>query len=440
MTAVLAVVVASGLWIAGLNIGRDRTVDRRVLEYWWALGIFFFGGVGTVAAIIFKSLTLEQGIALRAAPLILLGLVLVARTVWSRRAFVPPAGFALLVYFGISFTGDGLIMPLLSLIAYLPALIVPAVGYDLDSLRAGAAMGISIFLLLLVGLSVLQPQLMLGPCRSFDKCSYWGVALGPLTTGNALGMYLAAASAVTLLGGLSWHSVLLSLPGSLALIHLTASRSGLFAFYVIVGICVAHFWAQRLRSRAPVIIATLVACIATVALPLMNWSAMQFTYRPVLWWQAWTLFSDSPFIGYGPSYWVRDESTFNTGSNFAVTTNYSTHNIAMEILVSVGALGAVAFVLALILASTSGRNFTAAVYTIALVGIFAALSLAEVTAAPGRVYLFDGIGVYLFVAASAIGAVCSASATRSNRWEDSTRPTAPLARSANFRDGATSIR
>jgi O-antigen ligase len=118
------------------------------------------------------------------------------------------------------------------------------------------------------------------------------------------------------------------------------------------------------------------------------------------------LFGQSPLIGYGPSYWVRDElgvRTGSPGSRFALGANYSTHNVFLEMLVSVGALGTIAFVLSLILASVSSRrrNFTIGAYTTALIGVFAGLSFTEVASAPGRIYLFPGVLIYLFLAANA---------------------------------------
>lgn len=247
--AVLALVFACALWIAGMRAGRVGVASPRPLEYWWALTAFLFGGIGTLGSFGFFALTYAQGTILRITPLIALGIAIAIRTARSGDAFVSQPGLALLLFFGIAFAGEGLAMPIASLLAYLPAIIVPKEGYDLDSLRAGAAAGISLFLLFISGLCLTQPGAMLGPCRSTDKCSSFGVALGALSTGNALGMYMAAASAVALLGAGNWRAFLLSLTGSLVLTELTASRSGLAAWFVIVGVVVAYRLSQGLRSR-----------------------------------------------------------------------------------------------------------------------------------------------------------------------------------------------
>jgi O-antigen ligase len=307
---------------------------------------------------------------------------------------------ALLFFFGILIVGEGGAMPFASFLAYLPAIIVPKKGYDLDSLRAGVTAGVSLFLVTISALTLLLPGAVIGPCRSADKCSFLGVALGAMSTGNALGMYLAAASAISLLANAKWYSFLLTLAGGFLLTELTASRSGLASWYVIVALVVTYRISQHLRSRLPLILAVFSVCILAAAIPLMNWRAAELTYRPILWWHAIALFERNPLLGYGASYWARDENRFRTGRGFSLGLNYSTHNIVLELLISAGAIGLLAFVIALFLAALNVREFNTSLYVIALVGVFVALSLTEVTSAPGRVYLFDGIGIYLFMAAS----------------------------------------
>jgi O-antigen ligase len=429
MIATLVLLVACSLWIAGLHGSRDRGVDRWALEYWWALSAFFFGGVGALATFSFLTLTFEQAMALRTAPLILMGLAMVVQTLLSRQALIPPTGFALLFYFGILFTGDGFVMPFACLLAYLPVLIVPATGYNLNSLRAGATTGISLFLVVILGLGLAQPGALLGACRT-DKCSRWGVALGALTTGNALGMYLAAAAAISLVSAPKWYSFLLTLIGSFILTELTSSRSGLYAWYILVASAVAYILSQRLQSRLPLVLAALVVSATAVAIPLMNWSPRELTFRPVLWWNAIDLIKDSPILGYGASFWVRNEYSFPTGTGFAISANYSTHNIVTELLITGGAMGTFAFVLALVLASRSGRGFATSTYTIFLTCVIVGASLTEVSAIPGRLYLFDGLGIYLFMAASSVGGSGRLTSGRSDYTTASETSTPPLPRSA----------
>lgn len=403
MTALLALLAGCGLWIVGMRLSPKEHADRRSLEYWWGFTAFFIGGIGTLGSFSFVTLSSDQGTAIRLAPILLLGIIMTFHAALDRNAFIPPAGLALLFFFGILIAGEGGLMPLASFLAYLPAIIVPKRGYDLDSLRAGAISGVSLFLVTISTLALLMPGAIIGPCRSADKCSFLGVALGAMSAGNALGMYLAAASAIALLSSTKWP-FLLTLAGGFLLTELTASRSGLASWYLIVALVAIYRISRHLRSRIPLIAAVFSVCILAAAIPLMNWRASELTYRPILWWHALSLFERSPLLGYGASYWARDENSFRTGRGFGLGLNYSTHNIVLELLVSAGTLGLLAFAIALLLAILNVHELRDSLYIIALVGIFVALSLTEVTSAPGRVYLFDGIGIYLLMAASAAGA------------------------------------
>jgi len=187
----------------------------------------------------------------------------------------------------------------------------------------------------------------------------------------------------------------------------TASRSGLASYFVIVGVVVAYRPSQGLRNRIPILVTTVTVCIAAAAIPFMDWKAPQFNYRPVLWWHALRLVQENPLLGYGASYWARDENRFRSGRGFSLGLNYATHNIVLELLISAGMLGGLAFVVALIVAVVKARDVTTSMYVVALIGAFVALSLTELTSAPGRVYLFDGIGIYMFMAASAVAVKAS---------------------------------
>ena len=407
MSASQALLAGSCLWFAAQISCRDGGADRRVLEYWWALGVFLFGCIGTLTGLWFETLTDGQIAAVRLVPTVVLGLGLVARTLSGDRAVIPPAGFALLFYFGLllcfASAGQGFLMPLSSLLLLLPALIVPQSGYCLRSLHAGAITGISLSLLAIVGFSILRPQRLIGTCR-VDKCSVWGQVLGPETTGNAIGIYLAAASAITLFSATRWYTFVLSMLGSAILIELTGSRSALIALGLIVVLALTYRMAQERRSRMPIMLTSLALCLATIVTPFLNWSESALTFRPVIWQYAIALFEESPLIGYGATYWVRNAfGVGGSGKGFVLKANYSTHNIALEILVSAGVLGAIAFTIALFLAATGSRDLTTWIYTMALTGVLAAVSVAEVPSAPGRVYLFPGLVVYLFVAARAAG-------------------------------------
>lgn len=371
----------------------------RGMEYWWSFTAFFTGGLGTLTVFGFLSISAELAVAVALGPLVLMSAALTSRSLLAGATLMPPAAFALVVYFAILLTGPGLTMTFVSLIAFLPALIVPVAGYDFDAIRSGALTGVGTFLLVLVGLAVTLPQALIFNCIGVSKCSRWGVKLGAFASGNALGVYLAAAAAITFLSVYKWRYFLTSLAGSLLLVELVAARSGMVSFGAAIGIAASAAVARRLQSRVPVTVAAAVLGGAATALPFMNWSASDLTFRPVLWWYAIRLYQESPFVGYGGSYWVRDGTGLRSGWGFALGTNYSTHNLALELLVNAGLIGALAFLAALVLAILRCRDLLVAVQVTALAGMLFATSMTEVFSAPGRNYLVPGFVIYTFVLA-----------------------------------------
>ncbi|KTS87570.1 hypothetical protein NS183_10425 [Microbacterium testaceum] len=77
--------------------------------------------------------------------------------------------------------------------------------------------------------------------------------------------------------------------------------------------------------------------------------------------------------------------------------NYSTHNWFLEMLVSVGVVGVVALLAAMVSSSVSRFGFSTGVYATALTGFVFAMSVTEVFSAPGRTYLMTGLAVLAFV-------------------------------------------
>lgn len=194
MTALLTLLAGYSFWVAGIRLSHVKGSYRRSTEYWWGFSAFFFGGVGTLGSFEITALTSTQGIAIRVAPPLVLGIIMTVRIALSRSAFIPPAGLALLLFFGLLIVGESGLMPFASFLAYLPAIFIPKEGYNLDSLRAGATAGVSLALTTIFILVLLMPGAVIGPCHSAVKCTFFGFSLGTLSAGNALGMYLSAAS------------------------------------------------------------------------------------------------------------------------------------------------------------------------------------------------------------------------------------------------------
>ncbi|MDN4490658.1 O-antigen ligase family protein [Demequina sp. SYSU T00068] len=332
-----------------------------------ALPMAVIGGVSTVAAILRGGVRLGHG----AVPLLLL--------------------FATFGVFAA--TGQSPLMPLVSLATLLPAIIVPARGFSLDALRAGARTGVGSVVIAVPVVYAWKPTDVIGACR-LDKCSAWGLALGAEGTGNALGMYLAGAGALSLLlvtGALTRLAVLAS---ALVLVDLTASRSALISFVVAAGVVLlGQVLAAKFPSKPWAQLGLAFSAVAVAVLPLTTNDPASYTGRAELWIYARELFWQSPLAGYGPSFWVG-----GNGSD-GIDRNYSTHNLFTELLVSGGVLAVLSFAAAVVLAVRGPRTQVGSAHVAATASIVMLISLSEVTSGPGRIYLAPCFLAYLFMAA-----------------------------------------
>ncbi|RNE62597.1 O-antigen ligase family protein [Cryobacterium tepidiphilum] len=397
----IALLTGALLWLVGLSLRRgiftSYRAHRRSWEYWWPYAAFTFGGLGTLSTFGFVTATADQVALLRMAPLVILGLPMVAQSL-LRGARITGSGFFLLLLFSIfgAFTlaGDAFLMPLSSLLILLPGMITPSAGYSSSALRAGTADAVRAFILILALLTVLMPHELLGPCR-FDKCSIWGEALGAVGTGNALGLYLAAMGPITLLSSRGRYAGMLVIAGSFVLVDLTSSRSAIGTW--LAGIVLALAYTASVKYSARWIIGAATACtaVAVAVMPFLNWNAGQFTGRVELWRRALDIVADDPLFGFGPSFWVGQDRT-NT-----FTGNYATHNLFTEILVSSGVVGLTFLTLAVMLAIRRKSGLLLSQYVLAIVGVWLAISITEVVSAPGRTYLVPGIFAFIFMTSHA---------------------------------------
>jgi O-antigen ligase len=110
----------------------------------------------------------------------------------------------------------------------------------------------------------------------------------------------------------------------------------------------------------------------------------------VLWIRAQEIILENPLLGVGSTFWVRQPQTT------ALLANYSTHNLALEVVLSTGVLGALALVGAVVMcarrASTDARIIGLGFAVVWLAG-----GITEVTSAPGRLYLIPALLPLVFV-------------------------------------------
>ncbi|MFF1881324.1 O-antigen ligase family protein [Pseudarthrobacter sp. NPDC058196] len=390
MTPIVGAVLLSALvWMLLPMVGVRTTESWRSREYWLVHVLFSLSGIGLILGLIDSS---NPAISvLRFSIPVGMGVVLTVINI-ARGAVVPAAGWFLLLAF-VPMTAfaldDRLLMPFMSLAILLPVIFLPRDGYDLRHIQAGMRDSLRTVLFVLILSVIALPGTVIGQCRG-DKCSLWGSALGPLGTGNPLGVFLAFVSIFPVLLGKKLSTVLISVLASGVLVDSTSSRSGMLSWAISIG-CALLWRCTGGNFRHLLVSASALGVVAlTTVMAIYPWRPEEFTGRANLWLVAREKFLESPVFGLGPSYWVRQERTSYVDSN------YATHNLLLEILVSGGVFGAVVLVLSvLLLVRSADRNIRAAV--LVCLTAWVASSVLEVTAAPGRFYLIPGILVLVFI-------------------------------------------
>jgi len=242
--ALIALLCAAALWILAMRRPRKQTrPSARRLEFWWTVAAFAAGLTFPAANIasIGSLGSSDIDVAIRLAPMLIIGTVAVARSLLTG-ARIPASGLWLLLAFGL-LAAQSIQTPspivLLSFLMFLPAIITPTRGYDLQAITDGARVGTALGLAALAVIVVTNAPLMIGACR-LDKCSVWGEALGPYGTGNALGLVLAATAAVSLITASSPLRFLTIVASSYILVDLTSSRSAAYSWGAAVVITLAY--------------------------------------------------------------------------------------------------------------------------------------------------------------------------------------------------------
>ncbi len=390
MTPTASVVLSAAILWLMLPMKVDRT--RRSWchkEYWIAVTLFGLAGLGLLLGIIYPGnpiidiLRITLPIAVGLGTLVMNvaggaqirfpGLFLIA-------VFVPMAAFAIT---------EQLAMPLMSLALLAPAIVVPRDSYSVEPLYTGLRDSIRGVLIALIICTLAFPHATIGQCRG-DKCSVWGMALGPLGTGNAFGVYLAFIAGIAIAISRTPWAAIIAILASAILVDATSSRSAILAWAITVVAALVLRWV-RPRHSANVL---RLLCLATAALTAYfafhTWKSEDFTGRANLWVVAREKFAESPLFGFGPSFWVRQDRTSY------VVSNYATHNLLLEVLVSAGVVGAFALLLSLIYL-VRGADARIQATTLVIIVAWLASSVLEVTALPGRMYLLPGVLVLIFV-------------------------------------------
>jgi hypothetical protein len=328
---------------------------------------------------------------IRFVPMLVLGAIIGARSISRGKLYGGHLLLLLLLCIPMAFaTGEVSVTPFIAAVAFLPALAVDRQPVSVGTVLLGLVHSLKAIALMIalygVGGSIV------GACR-LDKCSLWGQQLGELGSGNALGVAIAILAFPAILTARKRGWSLLVVVASGLLVDLCSSRSALimWSLAVVAALLIRMTTRMRVQVRTRLMAAlTVVTAVLVGVVAFTTWQPDAFTYRGVLWLKAQELILQNPLLGVGSTYWVRQPLTT------ALAANYSAHNLALEVLVSTGLVGALALVGAVILCARRTAP-EARIIALGMAVVWLAAGITEVTSAPGRLYLVPALLPLVFV-------------------------------------------
>lgn len=313
------------------------------------------------------------------------------------RLTLPAASLSLLCALGAvsgASTGRGTAQPLIGIALAIGVSVFPGRPNGLQALARGArAAVISIPIALLV-LIALSPS-TIGICRA-DKCSVLtGAVLAIGDSGNIIGLFLLALVPLAA-WGLSPIRLVFFAAFLMVQFDLAAARSAMIGLALCLATLLIAATSRPLRPRGARLawLPTLIALALSLIPVFGDFDPSAYTTRGALWNRAHELIADSPIVGHGPSYWSAQTSTSE------LIPNYSPHNIWLEIAVSLGILGVIAVVLALVATLFSFPPESRAIAWSYIAAILGA-GMLEATFTPYRLtVLMSSLPVFLVLLAS----------------------------------------
>jgi hypothetical protein len=327
----------------------------------------------------------------RFVPMLVIGAVIGARSLSRGKLYGGHLLLLLLLCIPMAFAmGERSVTPFIAAFTFLPALAVDRRLVDVRIIILGLVHSLKAIALVIAVYGV--GGSIVGACR-LDKCSLWGQQLGELGTGNALGVAIATLAFSVVLTARKSGGALIGIVASGLLVDLCSSRSALimWSLSVLAALLIRTTTRMRIQVRTRLMTAlTVGTAVLVCVVAFTKWQPDAFTYRGVLWLTAQELILQNPLLGRGSTYWVRQPITT------ALTANYSTHNLALEVLVSTGVVGALALVGAVILCARRTAP-EARIVGMAMAVVWLAAGITEVTSAPGRLYLIPALLPLVFV-------------------------------------------
>jgi O-antigen ligase len=189
------------------------------------------------------------------------------------------------------------------------------------------------------------------------------------------------------------------------LIELSGSRAAAIAAWVVTAVVVlaSGNWGKRAWLAWLAFVAALTASVVTA---VGDFPADFATWRGSLWARAHELFAESPIIGSGPGYWVKQPSE----NGFIA--NYSPHNQWLEIAISGGVLALLGALIAGVTLLRGVPKQERYALVLALTALLA-LGILEAPVQAGRIGLAPFSHLLPLMVAASCALVTGSQATRS---------------------------
>jgi O-antigen ligase len=274
-------------------------------------------------------------------------------------------------------------------LGYLPVLAISNRQVNKEYFQAALFSALVLVAIVVLAQSTLSAGTFFGECR-LDKCSAWGMSIGNLSSGNALGLGFSFLGIMAVALATTTKAKSLLAIAMFVLIDGSSGRTATFSFVLATALFIGTSLAAKTRFRRSAIVS--ITVVASLVFAIFPFDSEDFTRRGELWIFAREQISSNLFFGFGASGWVRQ----NGSSSYFL--NYSSHNIWLEAAFSIGLVGLVLFFVMFM--RQKGLWDPAEVIQLALFFWIVISGLTEVPSFITRIYLVPSALVFYFMLGS----------------------------------------
>ena len=245
--------------------------------------------------------------------------------------------------------GNGWVQPLIGAVLAVMVMATPSRSAGAADILKGSLVSARLTFVILWFFATFYSTETVAACRH-DKCSILGAALQAGNSGNVIGLIvvLLIPWCVLALGfrrGIA-ASLLLLVP-----CELSAGRTAMIAGVLASSVSLLVVVKSRPRLASVGALGAASVAVGISVLPVLHgYRQTAYTTRGALWARAKELFPQKPLFGYGPGYWTRQE-----GSPEALT-SYGVHNIWLQSLIGVGAVGVALLITSMVIVIIRARG------------------------------------------------------------------------------------